>query len=224
MSPVALFSHLGSQDMATIIDAAKRSVCYAGPGIQAKPAQAMAEAAARLGAEMLTVCLDFDERAMRMGYGDIGAVKLLRDAGISVRSTPGLRTALVIADDVGFIFTPTALYLEPESTSGAALNASSSHFKPTAGGCWRRLAHEDWQTWAMKIEGNSGCSENNAGKQYVMVLTSNLIEVVMIFRCPAHFNRCPHPPAEPRCYLDREGSGCIPGFARRAQAEQRPAL
>jgi len=56
-------------------------------------------------------------------YGDIGAVKLLRDAGISVRSTPGLRTALVIADDVGFIFTPTALYLEPESTSGAALNA-----------------------------------------------------------------------------------------------------
>lgn len=123
MSPGALFGHLSSQDMAEIIGAAKHSVCYAGPGIQAKPAQAMAEAAARLGAEMLTVCLDFDERAMRMGYGDIGAVKLLRDAGISVRSTPGLRTALVIADDVGFIFTPTALYLEPESTSGAALNA-----------------------------------------------------------------------------------------------------
>lgn len=72
---------------------------------------------------MLTVCLDFDDRTMRMGYGDIDAVKLLRDASISVRSMPGLRTALVIADDVGFIFTPTALYLEPESTSGAALNA-----------------------------------------------------------------------------------------------------
>ena len=55
----------------------------------------MAEAAARLGAEMLTVCLDFDERAMRMGYGDIGAVKLLRDTGISVRSTRSVRTALV---------------------------------------------------------------------------------------------------------------------------------
>ena len=37
-------------------------------------------------------------------------------------------------------------------------NCSSSHFKPTQGGCWRRLAHEDWQTWAMKIGGNSGCS------------------------------------------------------------------
>jgi len=65
---------------------------------------------------------------------------------------------------------------------------SSSHFKPTQGGCWRRLAHEDWQSWAMNIEVNSGCSENNAGKQYVMVLTSNLIEVLMIFRCPVHFS------------------------------------
>jgi hypothetical protein len=34
----------------------------------------------------------------------------------------------------------------------------------------------------MKIEVNYGCSENNAGKQCVMVLTSNLIEVLMIFR------------------------------------------
>ena len=39
----------------------------------------------------------------------------------------------------------------------STVDASSSHFKPTQGGCWRRLAHEDWQTWAMKIEGNSGC-------------------------------------------------------------------
>ena len=70
---------------------------------------------------------------------------------------------------------------------------------------------------AMKIEGNSGCSANIAGKQCVMVLTSNLIEVLMIFfRCPAHFDRCPHPLAESRRRLDREGSGGIPGFAGRA--------
>jgi hypothetical protein len=60
---------------------------------------------------------------MRMGYGEIGAVKLLRDAGISVRSAPGLRTALVIVDDTGFVFTPTALYLEAEPTGSAAPNA-----------------------------------------------------------------------------------------------------
>ena len=35
-------------------------------------------------------------------------------------------------------------------------DCSSSHFKPTQGGGWRRLAHEDCRAWAVKIEGNSG--------------------------------------------------------------------
>lgn len=116
MSADALFCSLSSSRIAELIRSAQRSVCYAGPGIQPDVAQAMVETSCRLGTGMLTVCLDFDERVMRMGYGEIGAVKLLRDAGISVRSVPGLRTALVIADNAGFIFTPTALYLEAEPT------------------------------------------------------------------------------------------------------------
>jgi hypothetical protein len=83
----------------------------------------MVEAAGRLGKEMLTVSLDFDERVMRMGYGDIGAVKLLLESGIAVQSSPGLRTALVVVDNEGYIFTPTALYLEAEPTDDAVSNA-----------------------------------------------------------------------------------------------------
>jgi hypothetical protein len=48
---------------------------------------------------------------------------LLLDSGIVVSSAPGLRTALVIVDGEGFIFTPTALYLEAEPTAGTAFNA-----------------------------------------------------------------------------------------------------
>ena len=123
MSVDALFCTLSSADISRWVASARQSVCYAGPGIQLEVAYAMADAVAGLGAEMLTVCLDFDERVMRMGYGDIDAVQLLRNAGIAVRSAPGLRTALVIADDVGFIFTPTPLYLEAEPVPGAAPNA-----------------------------------------------------------------------------------------------------
>ncbi len=119
----ALFCSLTSQRIAELIRSAQCAVCYAGPGVQVEVAQAMVETARRLGTEMLTVCLDFDERVMRMGYGEIGAVKLLRDTGISLRSAPGLRTALVIADNAGFSFTPTALYLEAEPTGSAAPNA-----------------------------------------------------------------------------------------------------
>lgn len=114
---------MSSSKIADMIRSARHSVCFAAPGVQLEVAQAMMMAGARLGREMLTVCLDFDERIMRMGYGEIGAVKLLLDEGISVRSIPGLRTALVIVDDAGFIFTPTALYLEPESRGGEAPNA-----------------------------------------------------------------------------------------------------
>ena len=68
-----LFCALDSAGFAQLISTGKHSVCYAGPGIQRDPTKAMAEAAQRLGPEMMTVCIDFDERIMRMGYGDIEA-------------------------------------------------------------------------------------------------------------------------------------------------------
>lgn len=118
-----LFCHIDSQGIADLIRSAQRFVCYAGPGVQKAPAQAMTEVATRIGAEMITVALDFDERVIRMGFGDIEAVKALRSAGILVNDAPGMRTALVIVDDEGYLFTPTALYLEAESQSRQAANA-----------------------------------------------------------------------------------------------------
>jgi hypothetical protein len=87
-----LFRSLDSAAIAEDIRAAKFSVCYASPGIQIEPANAMVDLARRIGPDLITVCLDFDERVMRMGFGDLAAVKSLRDAGIEVNSTPGLRT------------------------------------------------------------------------------------------------------------------------------------
>lgn len=118
-----LFCTLNSERIAQLIRAAKQFVCYAGPGVQTAPADAMAEVALRLGADAVTVVLDFDERAMRMGFGDIEAVKRLKAAGIVVCNSPGLRTALVLIDDEGYLYTPTALYLEAEPLSVQAPNA-----------------------------------------------------------------------------------------------------
>jgi hypothetical protein len=119
----ALFRSLDSAAIASDIRKAQVSVCYAAPGVQQEPATAMAELAQRIGPEFITVCLDFDERVMRMGFGDLAAVKTLRDAGIVVSSTSGLRTGLVIADQEGYIFTPTALYLEADQRPTEAPNA-----------------------------------------------------------------------------------------------------
>ena len=123
MAADALFCSLSPLRIAELVRSAQRAVCYAGPGIQMDLSQAMVEVAGRLGNEMLTVSLDFDDRVMRMGYGNVDAVKLLLDAGIAVQSSPGLRTALVVVDNEGYIFTPTALYLEAEPTDGTVSNA-----------------------------------------------------------------------------------------------------
>jgi hypothetical protein len=123
MAANTMFRTLVSADIAEIIRSAKKSACYAGPGMQIDVAQAMLDVVSRLGPEMLTVSLDFDERVMRMGYGAIEAVTMLRDAGVLVQSSPGLRMALIIADDAGFVFTPTPLYLESEPANSTAINA-----------------------------------------------------------------------------------------------------
>ena len=123
MNTDTLFCTLTSVSIANFIRTAQDSVCYAGPGIQLEPAKAMVEAVKLLEPAMVTVCVDFDERVMRMGYGDLEAVKLLRDAKIIVGSVAGLRTALIVVDSEGFIFTPTALYLEAEPNNEAAPNA-----------------------------------------------------------------------------------------------------
>jgi hypothetical protein len=85
MTVDALFCSLSPDRVADLVRSAQHAVCYAAPGIQLDLAQAMVETAGRLGKEMLTVSLDFDDRVMRMGYGDIGAVTMLLDAGIPQR-------------------------------------------------------------------------------------------------------------------------------------------
>ena len=70
----SLFLSLDSSVIANDIFGAQHSVCYAAPGIQKEPADAMAALARRIGSELITVVLDFDERVMRMGFGDLAAV------------------------------------------------------------------------------------------------------------------------------------------------------
>ncbi len=114
MTADSFFCHLSSATMADMIKNSKGPICYSAPGIHKIVAQAMVEVARHLGCELLSVWIDFDERVMRMGYGDIDSVKILCDADISVNHAAGLRSALMIADGKGYAFTPTPLYLEAE--------------------------------------------------------------------------------------------------------------
>lgn len=118
-----LFETLTSSRIGHLCFGAEQGVYYAAPGIQDEPADALCALAKSLGADLIQVFIDFDERVFRMGYGSFEAVKALQEAGIAVRSSPGLRTGLLVVDGEGYIFTPTALYLEADERPDGALNA-----------------------------------------------------------------------------------------------------
>lgn len=123
MNKDAFFCHLDSTKIADFIRSAERAVVYAAPSIQMLPAQAMVDVSKKLEPLMLTVNMDIDEHVLRMGYGELKAIELLMDCGISINHSPQLRTALIIVDNHGFSFTSTALFLEPENASSTAFNA-----------------------------------------------------------------------------------------------------
>lgn len=117
------FCGLSSAGVAELVRSARRRVCYAAPGLHDEPAAAIVEAADRLGADSVVVCLDLDESVLRMGYGTLDGVARLRNRGLVVNHAPGLRRGLLVVDDEGFVFTPTPLYLEAELPEAVAQNA-----------------------------------------------------------------------------------------------------
>jgi hypothetical protein len=123
MNTTAIFCALSSRRIAGLIRDAEQRICYVAPGIQDEPAVALVELAARSPTVELNVSVDFDERTLRMGYGSLSAVERLRGAGILVGQSSGFRSAVLIIDERGWVFSPTALYLEAEPLTDETPNA-----------------------------------------------------------------------------------------------------
>lgn len=119
----AFFTNMNSQSLSELMSGAGSSILYAAPGIHEKPARALIDASVRLGADLVMVFLDVSENVVRMGYGQMEAIRALQAAGIVVRTIPGLRNGLVVVDGDGYSYTPTALLLEKDSGRDEVLNA-----------------------------------------------------------------------------------------------------
>lgn len=119
----SLLTSLSDRKAAALVSRAQNRVVYAVPGIQPGTAAALAELKNSRPGVSITVSLDFDERTLRMGYGTLAAVDKLREADLDITYSPGFRAAILIVDDEGWSFTPTALYLEAEPQSDETPNA-----------------------------------------------------------------------------------------------------
>lgn len=98
------------------IMAAQEWIVLIAPGIHMPVAEALA---ARIGDPdplRITLVLDGGEDVCRIGLGDVAALRLVHrkalEAGLSVRSQPGLRLGALIADEDTFVWAPTARAIE----------------------------------------------------------------------------------------------------------------
>lgn len=113
--------------IASMIAQASRRLVLMAPALSTVVADAAAEAIERLGPGQVTLILDESPAVYRLGYGALEALTQLHAAatrtGLAVRSQPGLRLGLVIADDVTLVYAPTAELVETHPDAGAGLNA-----------------------------------------------------------------------------------------------------
>lgn len=116
-----MFASVDDASLAERIDRAKARVVYVAPGVGKRTADALIRANQR-DSVSVTIILDADEEACRVGYADADALGALHEAMkqqvFPLRRHPGIRIGLVIADDELVIWSPTARSVEAERDEG----------------------------------------------------------------------------------------------------------
>jgi len=115
--------------LSNVVAASKERLVFVAPGVSESLAQSLAGAWVRLGPERVSVILDADAGACRLGYGTEAGLTLLHDTarrlGTMVCHQPHLRVGVVVNEAETLVFTPTPLLIEAGGESGSGGNAIS---------------------------------------------------------------------------------------------------
>lgn len=118
-----------------IIQSVKRRLVYMTPGMSDQVAEAVCRKWDELPPEAINIILDVDPEVCRMGFGTIDALKKLNEKARKLESAiheqPGVRIALLIADDTTLFYAPTPLLIEGGSDTSVRPNAVKLNLVPT---------------------------------------------------------------------------------------------
>jgi len=117
---MATFQSICDESLAQTINEAKHKVVYVAPGVGLATTKALQRAMENESVS-LTIIIDSDEEACRIGYGDHEALSLLHESAKSqrfpLRRQQGLRIGMIVSDDQLTIWSPTARLVEAERES-----------------------------------------------------------------------------------------------------------
>jgi len=115
-SPMSTFIAVDDQLLAERISSVSHRIVFVAPAVSKEVATALGGCFRKADRVSITLVLDPDEDAHRLGYGDREGLqelqKLAQDNHIGLRSHPGLRIGLLLADDEVLIWSPTPKAVE----------------------------------------------------------------------------------------------------------------
>ncbi len=118
-----------------LIQGVKGRLVYMTPGMSDQVAEAVCKKWDELPPNAINIIIDVDPEVCRMGFGTIDALKKLnekaRKLGGAIHEQPGVRIALLIADDITLFYAPTPLLIEGGSDTQVRPNAVKLNLVPT---------------------------------------------------------------------------------------------
>lgn len=137
-----MFQQIPESRLVAEIKQARKRLVFAAPGVSKATSEALVEQLTQRPELQVVVILDGDEECCRLGYCEAEALGALHAAanqcGKPVRSQPGLRVCLLMADEQVLIWTPTPLMFEAppgqNQPNGIVLGPSTLEKLPAAVG------------------------------------------------------------------------------------------
>ena len=128
---MSTFCAVDDATLIALVQDARKRIVFIAPGVHESVATALGKRFSEIDGLDVTVVLDPAEEVCRNGFGDIKGLELVNEYakknGFAVRSQPGLRVGVLLADDKTLVWSPTARTIEapPISTATQAILAQS---------------------------------------------------------------------------------------------------
>ncbi len=120
--------------LCSIIQSVKKRLVFMTPGMSDQVAEVVCKKWDELSPEAINIILDVDPEVCRMGFGTIDALKKLNDQArkhkSAIHEQPGVRIALLIADDITLFYAPSPLLIEGGSDTQVRPNAVKLNLVP----------------------------------------------------------------------------------------------
>lgn len=114
-------------ELMALVRCARRRLVVIAPGLSESVAKAIIERWHELGPDAVQVVLDPDPEVCRLGFGEVGALKLLHEAAdrmeTRIHQQQGLRIGVVVTDETTAVYAPTPLLIEAGGRPGEKPNA-----------------------------------------------------------------------------------------------------